>query len=68
MNSDPDERFHLTLTAAGHRTMQGWWRSETVARRKFVAWIGSYGALPNARITLVDEETGIVLATWPQEA
>jgi hypothetical protein len=37
------------------------------ARRKFVAWVGSYGALPDARITLGDVEAGIVPTTWPQE-
>lgn len=67
MNSDPAQRYHLTLTAAGRRTMHGWWGSETIARGKFVSWVGVYGALPDARITLVDQETGDALAVWPDE-
>ncbi|MFE4415113.1 hypothetical protein [Streptomyces sp. NPDC056821] len=45
--------------------MHGWSGSETTARRKFTSWVGEYGTLPAARITLVDEETGEELASWP---
>jgi hypothetical protein len=62
------DRFHLTLTTAGHPVAHGWWADRTVADGKFASWIGSYSGLPDARVTLVDEETGSVLATWPDEA
>jgi hypothetical protein len=61
------DRFRVTLTAAGRTVMRGWWASETVARGKFRDWIGEHGGRSGARITLVDEETGTVLTTWPDE-
>lgn len=61
------ERFHLVLTTAGRPVAQGWWASESVARGKFVAWVGDWGQ-PGARITLTDEETGRTLTTWPEKA
>ncbi|MFD0210640.1 hypothetical protein ACFVH9_16270 [Streptomyces hirsutus] len=67
MSPGPDQRYHLTLTAAGRPAMHGWWGSEAVARNKFVAWVGAYGALPDAQVTLVDEDTGAVLTVWPDE-
>ena len=67
MSPGPDQRHHLPMIAAGRPTMHGWWGSEAVARSKFVAWVGAYGALPDARVTLVDEETGAVLTMWPNE-
>jgi hypothetical protein len=65
-NSTPD-RYHLTLTSGGRPAMQGWWGSEAVAREKFVKWVGGC-RLPDATVTLVDEETGTVLTTWTDEA
>jgi hypothetical protein len=65
-NQDP-ARYHLTLTSDGRPAMHGWWGSETVARGKMTSWIGHWGR-PGARITLVDEDTGTVLTTWPDEA
>jgi acyl-coenzyme A synthetase/AMP-(fatty) acid ligase len=62
------ERFHLTLTSAGRPVMHGWWASEATARGMLPAWVGSWGEMPGARITLVDEETGSVLTVWPDEA
>jgi acyl-coenzyme A synthetase/AMP-(fatty) acid ligase len=62
------ERFHLTLSSAGRPVVHGWWASEVTARGKFRDWIGAHGALPGARVTLVDEETGETLTTWPDEA
>ncbi|MFK4149661.1 hypothetical protein [Streptomyces sp. NPDC004065] len=59
------ERYHLTLTAGGRTVQQGWWAGEASARRKFRGWVGEYGNLHGARITLVDEQTGRTLATWP---
>ncbi|MFJ9101263.1 hypothetical protein ACIRJM_22680 [Streptomyces sp. NPDC102405] len=64
---NPD-RYHLTLMSDGRPVMQGWWGSEAVARRQFKVWIGERGSMPDARITLVDEETGEVLTMWPDEA
>jgi len=61
------ERYHLLLTLAGRPSMHGWWASEATARSRFRDWIGERGSMPGARITLVDEETGTVLTTWPDE-
>ncbi|MHC3450730.1 hypothetical protein [Streptomyces prasinus] len=60
-----DDRFHLTLTTAGRPVAHGWWASESTARRKLASWVGEWGDLPDARVTLVDEETGTVLTSWP---
>jgi len=65
-NPDP-ERYHLTLSAAGRPVMHGWWPLEATARGKFRDWIGEHGSLPDARVVLVDEETGETLAEWPDE-
>jgi hypothetical protein len=62
---NPD-RFHLTLTSAGQVVMQGWWSVEATARGMLPVWVGSWGELPDARITLVDEDTGTVLTEWPE--
>ncbi|WP_171109227.1 MULTISPECIES: hypothetical protein [unclassified Streptomyces] len=64
MATDP-ERYHLLLTSASRPVQHGWWGSEATARRKFSSWVGEYGSLPDARITLVDEETGETLTEWP---
>lgn len=64
MNSNPG-RYRLTLTTAGRPVQHGWWGSEETARSKFTRWIGEYGAMPGARVTLVDEETGEELDSWP---
>jgi hypothetical protein len=64
-NHDPS-RYHLTLTSEGRPAMQGWWGSEAVAREKFTEWVGGW-RLPNATVTLVDEDTGTVLTTWTDE-
>lgn len=68
VNSNLPGRYHLTLTTAGRTVQQGWWGSEATARRKFSTWVGAHGAIPDARVTLVDEETGTVLTTWPEES
>jgi hypothetical protein len=60
------DRFHLTLTAAGRPVMHGWWAKESTARRQFRSWVGEHGQ-PGARIVLVDEASGDVLAEWPAE-
>ena len=64
---NPD-RYHLTLLVKGESAMQGWWPLEPTARDQLPVWVGSWGSLPDARITLVDEETGATLTTWPNEA
>jgi len=43
--------------------MRGWWESEVVARAKFRDWVGS--GVADARVTLVDETTGLTLDEWP---
>ena len=62
-----DQRYHLTLTSAGRPVMQGWWADRATADDKFRRWIGEHGSVDGARVTLVDEETGVVLTTWPEE-
>ncbi|MFF0166863.1 hypothetical protein [Streptomyces prasinus] len=62
------DRFHLTLTSEGRPVAHGWWGSEAIARGMLPIWIGKWGELPDARVTLTDEETGTVLTTWPEEA
>ncbi|MGX4694340.1 hypothetical protein [Streptomyces sp. JNUCC 63] len=62
---DEPQRYYLTLTAGSRIVLQGWWASEATARRKFSGWVGAYGHLHGVRITLVDEETGQTLASWP---
>ena len=61
------ERFHLTLFVDGEPAMHGWWPLESTARDQLPVWVGSWGSLPDARITLVDEETGETLTTWPED-
>ncbi|MGW2952825.1 hypothetical protein [Streptomyces eurythermus] len=34
---------------------------------EFRRWIGERGARPGTRVTLLDEETGGVLADWPDQ-
>jgi hypothetical protein len=46
--------------------MHGWWARESTARTQFRSWVGEHG-LPGARIVLVDEASGDVLETWPDE-
>jgi len=60
------DRFHLALTTAGRPVAHGWWASEATARGKLRDWVGEWGGLPDARVILVDEETGRVLTTWPE--
>ena len=62
-----DQRYHLTLLAGGEPVMHGYWADLATAERKFTRWIGEHGTVTGARITLVDEETGTVLTTWPDE-
>jgi hypothetical protein len=62
---NPD-RFHLALTVDGRPVMHGWWAKESTARTQFRSWVGEHG-LPGARIELVDEASGDVLETWPDE-
>lgn len=61
------DSFHLTLTSADRPVMHGWWAEEATPRRMLPVWVGSWATLPDARITLVDEKTGAVLTTWPDE-
>ncbi|MFB7575997.1 hypothetical protein [Streptomyces sp. NPDC056165] len=63
--SDEPQRYYLTLTVGVRIVLQGWWASEATARWKFSGWVGEYGNLHGAKITLVDEETGQTLARWP---
>ncbi|GGM05776.1 hypothetical protein GCM10010099_22430 [Streptomyces cinereus] len=63
-----DQRFHLTLYAGERPVMHGWWADRATVDRKFTRWIGEHSSIDGARVTLVDEETGTVLTTWPDEA
>ncbi|MFF9496497.1 hypothetical protein [Streptomyces flaveolus] len=58
-------RYRVTVTIDGRQMLRGWWRDESVARRKFTKWVGEHGDRPHARITLTDEETGATLTQWP---
>ncbi|KOV58092.1 hypothetical protein [Streptomyces sp. MMG1121] len=59
-------RYHLLLTTGGRPVQHGWWGREVVARDKFRNWVGLYGgAMPGARVTLSDEDSGDVLDAWP---
>lgn len=59
-------RYHLLLSSAGQTVQHGWWDSEATARRKLARWVGEYGIMPDARVTLTDEETGRLLTEWPE--
>lgn len=59
------DRYHLQLTVDGRPVMHGWWAQHATADRKMAAWIGEYGSLDGARITLTDEEQDQELASWP---
>ncbi|MFF3639372.1 hypothetical protein [Streptomyces sp. NPDC002250] len=59
------DHYYLLLACDGRLVLRGWWGTEAVARRKFLSWIGEYGTLPGARITLTDERTAAMLASWP---
>ncbi|MFJ7147097.1 hypothetical protein ACIQVT_02695 [Streptomyces sp. NPDC100445] len=61
-------RYHLRLRSGGRPVQHGWWDREETARDKYRRWIGEYGGMPGASVTLTDEETGDVLATWPDAA
>ncbi|MFR0354136.1 hypothetical protein [Streptomyces sediminimaris] len=67
MTCPPADRFHLTLAAAGNPVAHGWWPREATVRGKFTSWVGSWGKT-GARITLVDEQDGTVLASWSHNA
>lgn len=61
------ERYHVTLVVVGRPVMHGWWGVRSVADAKFRRWIGERREEEGVRVTLVDEETGAVLTTWPDE-
>jgi hypothetical protein len=61
-------RYHLLLTFGGRPVQHGWWWSETVARHKFVGWVGEYASMSEPRVTLTDEDTGTTLTTWPEQS
>ncbi|MEU3826430.1 hypothetical protein AB0F36_14095 [Streptomyces sp. NPDC029080] len=66
MNDNPNPgRYHLQLTSGGRPVQHGWWDDEAVARRKLARWVGEYGSIPDARITLTDEKIGALLTEWP---
>ncbi|MER6686360.1 MULTISPECIES: hypothetical protein [Streptomyces] len=53
--------------SGGRAVQRGWWHREEVGRDKFRRWIGEYGSMPDARVSLCDEDAGEVLATWPDD-
>ncbi|MGW0771789.1 hypothetical protein [Streptomyces sp. NPDC002676] len=61
-------RYHLLLATGGRQVQHGWWDREDTAHDKFRRWVGEYGSIPDARLTLIDEETDSVLATWPHSS
>ncbi|CAL9676493.1 hypothetical protein [Streptomyces sp. enrichment culture] len=60
-------RYHLLLTMDGRPVQHGWWSREETARDKFRRWIGERGGTLGTRVVLLDEETGAVLADWPDQ-
>ncbi|MFE5689247.1 hypothetical protein [Streptomyces sp. NPDC056512] len=64
-----DHRYRLTITTtAGRTVMDGRWSNLATAERKFRSWIGSYSAIPNARIALAEQAadaTWTELKAWP---
>ncbi|MFI5473239.1 hypothetical protein ACIA6D_23735 [Streptomyces cacaoi] len=60
------DRYRLTLTSDGRPMMRGWWASDDAARVQLAVWVGSWGELPGARITLDDQEMGETVTTWPE--
>lgn len=60
------DRYHLTLSTGERAVQHGWWADRATAERKFMAWAGS--AVADARVVLVDTETGTVIHRWPDEA
>ncbi|UDM05589.1 hypothetical protein [Streptomyces longhuiensis] len=64
-----DRRYRLTLTTTAGRTiMDGRWSNLATAERKFRSWIGSYSAIPSARIALAEQAadaTWTELKAWP---
>ena len=66
--NDSPGRYHLLLTSRGRSVQHGGGgESEEVARRKFRNWVDEVGTMPEPRVTLIDEETGETLTTWPEE-
>ncbi|MFF3324991.1 hypothetical protein [Streptomyces sp. NPDC002889] len=63
---EPDQqRYCLALTIDGQPAMHGWWENRETADRKFRSWIGEYGSVTGARITLTDQVGDRELAAWP---
>ena len=59
----------LTTTEVG-QVMEGRWASLKTAERKFTSWIGSYGSMPGARVTLAEQVTDgtwVELKAWPDD-
>ncbi|MFE4574085.1 hypothetical protein ACFRLW_21125 [Streptomyces sp. NPDC056728] len=67
-----DRLYRLTLTTPADGTvMDGRWDAPATAERKFLSWIGSYGSMPGAHITLAEQAhagTWGELKTWPDGA
>ncbi|MFF1563795.1 hypothetical protein ACFVY1_09745 [Streptomyces sp. NPDC058293] len=65
------DRYRVTLTTGGAVVMQGAWSNRETGQRKFRSWIGSYGSIPGARITLAEQaadESWGDLEAWPDSA
>ncbi|MFE7727342.1 hypothetical protein ACFU5D_16305 [Streptomyces anthocyanicus] len=60
--------YRVTVDIDGQPLLQGWWDDETVARRKFTAWVGEHGDRPGARVSLIHEGSGRVLTEWPEHS
>ncbi|MFI2207062.1 hypothetical protein ACH47Z_41495 [Streptomyces sp. NPDC020192] len=60
--------YHLMLATPERSVQHGWWWSEDVARDKFDDWVRLYRrTLSDARVTLSDEDSGVVLDSWPDQ-
>ncbi|MFI1076249.1 hypothetical protein [Streptomyces puniciscabiei] len=67
MDSVSPGRYHLLLTSGGRPGQHGWWNRGETARDIFRRWVGEYGSMADACVTLTDEETVGVVAAWPDQ-
>ncbi|WP_327578468.1 hypothetical protein [Streptomyces sp. NBC_00145] len=62
------DRYRVTLMTGSAVVMQGVWPNRETGQRKFRSWIGSYGSIPDARITLAEQtadDSWSDLKAWP---
>jgi hypothetical protein len=65
-----NEQFHLILSADSQPVMNGWWSKQPTAEHQYLSWIGSWGSIDGARITLAErtDDGERVIASWPEDS